>query len=294
MSDFAAFFDADEGPAAADAPGGGFVSLRGKFLLAAPGLSGIEFARTVVLIIRHDAEGALGLVVNRQFGVTVEEACGEDVAAARGLKVPLFKAGPVEGPLMAIHNIEALAREEAALLAASESNPLGVEDHEPWSEAVAPGVWCCARREALEALMRHVRETLEAPAPPADGTPAPADAPAGSADAPAVKFVFNYAGWGPGQLESELGEGSWQVVEAAMAEVYAGGGSPQYAPPPPTTPLPAGAISAFTLLSQALEGAGDATAALAAGVRQWVRLITRANLRRLVGDRLIPPDPTVN
>jgi hypothetical protein len=43
-------------------------SLTGDLLVAAPDMSDPRFARTVVFMVRHDATGALGLVVNRPLG----------------------------------------------------------------------------------------------------------------------------------------------------------------------------------------------------------------------------------
>ena len=128
--------------------------------------------------------------------------------------------------------------------------------------------------------MRYTRQSLEA-------------AEAASASTVAVKFVAGYAGWGPGQLEGELAEGSWLVAEASMADVYAGG-SPNYPAPAPTTSLPPGAIGLVAVLAQAIEGGHDPTPGLAAGIRQWVRLSTRANLSRMIDPRLIPSDPSAN
>src|SRR5688572_5740471 len=86
-------------------------SLRGRFLLASPTLADPHFSKTIVLIVRHDEDGALGLVLNRPLGVTLDEACSEDVEAARGVSVALFHGGPCAGPLVAVHNIGRLAED---------------------------------------------------------------------------------------------------------------------------------------------------------------------------------------
>lgn len=48
-------------------------SLSGTFLVASPHLPDPNFFRTVVLIIRHDDEGAFGVVINRPLPSTVGE-----------------------------------------------------------------------------------------------------------------------------------------------------------------------------------------------------------------------------
>jgi putative transcriptional regulator len=277
--------DAD-GDNPADDPSSSVPSLRGRFLLASPTLADPNFSKTIVLIVRHDEDGALGLVLNRPLGVTLDEACSDDVEAARGVAVALFHGGPCAGPLVAVHNIARLAEDDS-----EPSGEYGGDDEggstgelsgkEPWAEAVTPGVWFCARREALEELMRQVRDALEEQEDLSGRSPV------------SVKFVAGYAGWGSGQLESELAEGSWLIAESTLADIYAGG-SPGHPAPVPTTALPPGSIGLVTLLAQTVEGHHDPTAGLAAGIRQWVRLSTKANLSRMVDPKLIPADPSAN
>jgi putative transcriptional regulator len=49
-------------------------SNRGQLLIAGPGLGDPNFWRTVVLVVEHNDEGALGLVLNRPSDTTVGEA----------------------------------------------------------------------------------------------------------------------------------------------------------------------------------------------------------------------------
>ncbi len=46
-------------------------SLRGQLLVAGPALLDPNFWRTVVLIVEHNEEGALGLVLNRPSETSV-------------------------------------------------------------------------------------------------------------------------------------------------------------------------------------------------------------------------------
>jgi putative transcriptional regulator len=49
-------------------------SIRGQLLIAGPALGDPNFWRTVVLVVEHSEEGALGLVLNRPSEATVGEA----------------------------------------------------------------------------------------------------------------------------------------------------------------------------------------------------------------------------
>jgi putative transcriptional regulator len=69
--------------------------LAGSLLLAHPALKDPHFRRTVVLLSTHDADGAMGVVLNRPAGKCLGEL---DPAFALGAlaQVPLFEGGPVQ------------------------------------------------------------------------------------------------------------------------------------------------------------------------------------------------------
>jgi putative transcriptional regulator len=73
--------------------------LKGQLLLDSGQLTGSFFARTVILICQHDAEGAFGLVLNRPTGGKVGEALVADLPDAVK-EMPLFLGGPVQPTAM--------------------------------------------------------------------------------------------------------------------------------------------------------------------------------------------------
>jgi putative transcriptional regulator len=86
-------------------------SLTGKFLLASKELLDPNFARSAVLIVRHDDEGAFGLIVNRPTPVSVGKALGESIDAALTNTRAIYAGGPCEGPVFVAHADEAIGGE---------------------------------------------------------------------------------------------------------------------------------------------------------------------------------------
>jgi len=89
-------------------------SLRGHFLIASPHLADPNFYKSVVLMIKHDDEGAFGLILNRPSGNTVQEIwkmVGEnDIECGEAI----FMGGPVSGPLVALHRVKSAAEMEVS------------------------------------------------------------------------------------------------------------------------------------------------------------------------------------
>jgi putative transcriptional regulator len=69
-------------------------TLAGQLLLAHPVMRDPNFRRCVVLMSVHNAEGAMGVVLNRPTGQRLGELNGE-FALGPLAGVPLFKGGPV-------------------------------------------------------------------------------------------------------------------------------------------------------------------------------------------------------
>jgi putative transcriptional regulator len=70
-------------------------SLRGRLLVATPELEDPNFRRTVVVVLEHGPDGALGLVLNRPTDTTLAGALPQwaDVGAAPAV---VFVGGPVQ------------------------------------------------------------------------------------------------------------------------------------------------------------------------------------------------------
>jgi putative transcriptional regulator len=98
-------------------------SARGQLLIAGPTLLDPNFWRTVVLVIEHNEEGALGLVLNRSSETTVGEAVPqlEDLVEPTEL---LFIGGPVQ-PSAVIVLAEFEDPTDAALIAFDDIGVLG-------------------------------------------------------------------------------------------------------------------------------------------------------------------------
>ena len=96
------------GPAAAEPPE--IAALTGQLLIAAPAIGDPRFAHTVILMVRHDRQGAFGIVINRPVGespiASLLEGAGEDVSGISG-NLRIFSGGPVQQELgFVVHSTE--------------------------------------------------------------------------------------------------------------------------------------------------------------------------------------------
>lgn len=145
--------------------GGVDESCAGRLVVASPLLLDPNFLRTVVLILQHDAEGALGLVLNRPSSEgLVRHVPGWSEAVSEPQVV--FVGGPVE-PEIAVGLV-------------------GGEGVEPTAVA------------GLAIGDLHL-------------TPPPGVA---------ARVFSGYSGWSAGQLEAELAEGAWVLVDARSGDAF--------------------------------------------------------------------------
>ena len=84
-------------------------SLTGQLLIASPDMGDPRFDHAVILVVRHDSDGAFGLVINMPVG---ERPLAELLAAigetgAGDGKVPVFVGGPVQPEVaLVLHSAE--------------------------------------------------------------------------------------------------------------------------------------------------------------------------------------------
>jgi putative transcriptional regulator len=90
--------------------GSGTGSLAGRLLVARPEMGDPRFSRTVVLLVRHDASGALGFVVNRPAEevsvASLLRRIGLEPGEARG-SIRMHYGGPVApGSVFVLHTAD--------------------------------------------------------------------------------------------------------------------------------------------------------------------------------------------
>jgi putative transcriptional regulator len=158
-------------------------SLTGALLVASPTLADPNFARSVVLLLDHDEEGALGVILNRPSEVTTSDV------------VPLPRT-PGWADLV--------------------SEPAVVHVGGP----VTPEAIVCLGRMSR---MRRMRADADNAGDLSGWTPLGGLVGAIDLDADpddllaaldGLRVFAGYSGWGPGQLEHELRIGGWLVLGA--------------------------------------------------------------------------------
>jgi putative transcriptional regulator len=142
-------------------------NLTDHFLIAMPSLADPNFSRTVTYLCEHNAEGALGIVINRPTDISLGELLDhleiEDIAPRVAAK-PVYLGGPVQ-------------RDRGLVLH-------GAGGQWDSSLQISDRIVLTTSKDILTAIARR------------EG---PKD----------YLVALGYAGWGPGQLELEMGENAW-------------------------------------------------------------------------------------
>jgi putative transcriptional regulator len=149
--------------------------LNGQMLIAMPSMGDERFARSVIYVCAHSAEGAMGIVVNQPAGhlsfsellVQLDVIPAADViqVAGRADAIKVLKGGPVDTQRgFVLHSADFFI----------ENSTLPIDE----------GICLTATLDILKAIAR------------------------GDGPASAV-LALGYAGWAPGQLENEIQGNGW-------------------------------------------------------------------------------------
>ena len=153
-------------------------------LLAMPHLQDPNFTRAVVLMIEHNDDGSFGLIVNQPSTMDAATLLGAmDIEWHGDIEALVWSGGPVMPTSgWVLHGPSPLVGAAVRSL-----------EHGSTIEVV-PGLALSTSPDNLRAL---------------------------AADPPdRVRLILGYAGWGPGQLASEMARGAWLVADATPELVF--------------------------------------------------------------------------
>lgn len=155
-------------------------SLQGQFLLAMPSMGDPRFLRSVVYMVAHDNEGAMGFIVNKcAEGLSLGDILKdmpETVAKTGLVNLPVYVGGPVQNDRGFV---------------------LHTSDYEKTRNTLS--------QELPIALTQSADVLVDA---------------AHGRGPEKMRLFLGYAGWGPGQIEGELQDNAWLVCDANIAEIF--------------------------------------------------------------------------
>lgn len=148
--------------------------------MAAPPLGDPNFERSVVMLASHGPEGAFGWVVNGREIMPLAELL---------VRAEILKDAPALDGVVRLGG--PVSQEQVWLVYKTEDHFDGIEGQFP----VGPSILATASRRVLEAI--------------GEGHPFKS-----------VIGLAGYAGWGPMQLENEIGKGAWLPTELDVGVVF--------------------------------------------------------------------------
>jgi putative transcriptional regulator len=155
---------------------------KGEFLVASPVLmKDPRFVGSVILLLRHDDDGTIGVILNHSTKLTVHQLL-PDLTGAEQMANPVFIGGPV-------------TPRQIILLARTNRNLDGfdrIADHVSFSaDGNAIKKWFAPEVQDKE---DHPKES--------------------------IRLFAGYSGWAPGQLEAEMTTGGWNILPADDKSVF--------------------------------------------------------------------------
>ncbi len=158
--------------------------LSNHLLLAMPGMADPNFAGSLVLVVEHNDKGALGLVINKPTTMTLPTLLS---------RIELDMANPRHDGGRAPEAVQ-------VFYGGPVQTDRGFVLHQPsgqWNSTVAIGdrISLTTSKDVLEAV-------------------------AAGRGPERLLVTLGYAGWGPGQLESEIGQNAWLTMPADPGLVF--------------------------------------------------------------------------
>ena len=163
------------------------VALAPCFLLSMPQLADPNFAKSVILLCDHSAEGAFGLVINRISELTAAEAVQLSPELEAPNDLPLLIGGPVEP-------------QRGWILTSRAPDVPGVEGVKGVDGLLSKEIGAGLYLSASPLLLRRVLQAHPIPR--------------------RTVVLAGYAGWGPGQLDAELAESAWLISPLELDLIF--------------------------------------------------------------------------
>jgi len=158
-------------------------------LIAMPQVHDRFFHKSVVLLIHHEGEGSVGLIVNRPTAIPMREILGGMEIPWRGGEAVMTHFG---GPVQPQIGTVLFAPPESGGNGDGAAGALDLEAANP----IAPGV----------SLTQHIGDLGRLAARPPER----------------FRLLLGYAGWGEGQLIEEILRNDWLTAPVAADLVFAG------------------------------------------------------------------------
>src|SRR6185312_12882433 len=175
------------------------VSYQGRLLIAMPVLQDQSFDHTVIYLCQHDETHAMGLILNqpiegldfgrmlRELGISPGLAGGDRELSSK----TIFRGGPVQNDRgFVLHSLDYHIDDITLNLGPPEPVP-----DSPALAETGDGVGLTATRDILVDMSK-------------------------GAGPQHSLIALGYAGWGPGQLETELSHNAWLVAPATPELIF--------------------------------------------------------------------------
>ena len=205
---------------------GGQVPAGGKLLVATPLLGDPHFSRTVIYLLEHDGGGTVGVIVNRPSHTPVAQVLPEWHDVVSGPSV-VFGGGPVQpdGALC-------LGRLSGASL------PVGSVEGSDGGEGEGGAAGKGGAEEGGGLGVRRVVDSVCT-------VDLDSDVARIQSITSSLRVFAGHAGWSAGQLEDELAEGAWWVLDGTADDLFSDDPRPLWSRVLRRQPYPLNLVSTY-------------------------------------------------